>query len=677
MRNSLHNIENKINSCSKKASILKIISLSISTIFLMNSDSYIESNVVFKNIEKNKNMFNIQNGWWFANNVCSPIDTLWYYYYINGLHEEALDIYQQKLDTAIACKDIYNQWSSYTEIWLLYRDQWAYDYALKYYEDALSVLDTNSTRDFIANLHDISLIYYWKWDIQNYKFYLEKALSKLLASTDETLTLDEWTFNLYINLCNYYFNHTEDIKKAREYLDKAHNIVINTENPLNEVVYLTWEWDFFYKNWNYDEFLKFYFKALDLAKSANNKLYQKIIYYTIVSFYKESYVSSKNVKDLEKKDYYESLFDIVSAELSNEQLNNRMAALNVKFDVEKLKSENEKKQSELVIQQQKTKTARAWWSWAWLLALGAIWFGAVLKRKNQTIALQNAELEQSNEEIRAINDELNEKNGIIEKSNKEITSSISYASIIQKALLYNDVERHFPNSFVYHKPKDIVGWDFYLSAETPTGKKMLISADCTGHGVPWAFLTLFGSATVRQFLPTAKEPSDIINGLDCKFMEQYWETKESNTDIIKTEDSMDIACVFYDPQTRILEYSLSSRPIILLRNGEIIKLTSEVRADVWSTKKPHWFEWYKTYQEQLQPWDEIFLSSDWVSDQYIIKNDKKLLARWFYELLYKLSKLPIKQRAKYTKKFYSEIMKQEDWTQWMQTDDILLIWFKV
>jgi hypothetical protein len=75
---------------------------------------------------------------------------------------------------------------------------------------------------------------------------------------------------------------------------------------------------------------------------------------------------------------------------------------------------------------------------------------------NNQIKEKNQELEQSNEEIRAINDELNEKNQIIEKANKETTASINYASLIQNALLYNDIQKYFQRSFVYHQPKDIV-----------------------------------------------------------------------------------------------------------------------------------------------------------------------------------------------------------------------------
>lgn len=112
----------------------------------------------------------------------------------------------------------------------------------------------------------------------------------------------------------------------------------------------------------------------------------------------------------------------------------------------------------------------------------------------------NIKLEETNTQLEAANRELAYKN-------KSITDSIHYAKRIQERFLQHpeELKKLFPESFMFYQPKDIVNGDFYRFKETPSGKKIIAAVDCTGHGVPGAFLTIIGNNILNDSIEAGKE----------------------------------------------------------------------------------------------------------------------------------------------------------------------------
>lgn len=613
---------------------------------------------------------------------------------------KAIDIYLAERDSLLKIESNWlssesnrRLWHVYVWLWRTYFYSEKYEESLIYYKKSKEISEkTKNIAWVIGWCNDISSVYIKKKEYDNALKILLEWISILDANQSLMIASNDLSpYMIHINLCDLYmkyFNNynkaKESFLKSKEYFSKIEPFLDDNNQKENQIVLLTYEADFANYNKNYKSVIDFYQNALVLAKSINHTRYQLDVLSLIKDFY-------HNQWQIDSSYHYQSKEFFLYRTFLNEYYETQRSTSEAFFKNKELELKNEKQQTEIKLQKQKTKAARTVWWLAFALTF-VLWWAVIvywkqkkeISKKNQELEIannqikeKNQELEQSNEEIRAINDELNEKNQIIEKANKETTASITYASFIQKSFLSSNIKKHFPDSFLYYQPRDIVGGDLYFADELSDGRKILIAGDCTWHWVPGGFLVSFSIDSIKNLSKIAQKPSDIINWLDCKFMENYSTGLETSPEKNHLNDSMDVACVFYTPETRLLEYSISSRSILLLRKGEFIRLSPEIRADVWSTKKHPLFTEYKTYTQQLEPGDEIFLSSDGVSDQFNNKTDRKLWVKAFHSFLQTLSTLPMAERPVYTANFYNKLKENNDWTQWSQTDDILLIGFKV
>jgi len=224
-----------------------------------------------------------------------------------------------------------------------------------------------------------------------------------------------------------------------------------------------------------------------------------------------------------------------------------------------------------------------------------------------------------------------------------------------------------------------VSGDFYFSSEDSQGRKVLVVADCTGHGVPGALLTIFGNVNIKQSLMQAKHPSDIIDYLDCVFLEHsnHKNAPDYTEENISTNDAMDIVCIFLDTVTNTIEYSSSGRPVLVLRNSEPIKLSPTNKAHVGSLSKPLSFSGYQSEMFKLQPDDEVYLFSDGLTDQFGGIEGKKLGMKRLIPALQELSALPTAEKKKHLENFIANFMNLPNGTKFEQIDDMCLVGFKV
>ena len=253
--------------------------------------------------------------------------------------------------------------------------------------------------------------------------------------------------------------------------------------------------------------------------------------------------------------------------------------------------------------------------------------------------------------------------------NKNITDSILYAKRIQIALLpsSDSFRAILPDSFVLFKPKDIVSGDFYWINQH--GNKIYVAAvDCTGHGVPGAFVSIIGFELFRKITASKQgsNPAMILDTLNENFSEIF-----SDGEQVYLNDGMDLSLCILDMKEKSLDYSGAFNPMYLVRNETIIEVKADrfsVGADVHFSAERKLFKSHKIY---LQNHDVIYIFSDGYADQFGGPEGKKFKYRRFRHLLLTIHKLPMeKQRSILDASI-------EEWKGGMdQVDDILVIGIK-
>jgi serine phosphatase RsbU (regulator of sigma subunit)/ligand-binding sensor domain-containing protein len=260
---------------------------------------------------------------------------------------------------------------------------------------------------------------------------------------------------------------------------------------------------------------------------------------------------------------------------------------------------------------------------------------------------------------------------------QEITDSINYAQRIQQAILppYEGIKKAFPESFVLFKPKDIVSGDFYwfhlASGQPQHGEVAYIaSADCTGHGVPGAFMSMIGVEKLNEAVKNNNLPGDILKQTNRAIKTTLHQSGSDN----ESRDGMDIALLNYDFHSGKIKYSGANRPLWIIRAGhkEIEEIKATKCAIAGFTDIDQEFE---NHEVELKAGDTLYIFSDGYADQFGGHNGKKLMTKKFKDVLISIQNLTMPEQEIYLDKFI------EDWKKpvetpgkyYEQVDDILVI----
>lgn len=258
----------------------------------------------------------------------------------------------------------------------------------------------------------------------------------------------------------------------------------------------------------------------------------------------------------------------------------------------------------------------------------------------------------------------------IERKNKDILDSINYAKHIQDAIFppRELVKKILPQSFILLKPKDIISGDFYW-IEKFNHKTFIAAADCTGHGVPGALLSIIGynllSKSINEHGHT--KPNKILNELSNGISK----TLRQSVGKYGVTDSMDIALCVIDRVNNVLEYAGAYNSIYLIRKKEL----KEIRADrfpigLFRGEKSKRFT---NHRIKLEKGDLIYLFSDGYPDQFGGPLGKKLKYNEFKRILLSIHHLPLSQQ----KNELDKTIEDWKWKKEEQTDDILIIGIKI
>lgn len=283
------------------------------------------------------------------------------------------------------------------------------------------------------------------------------------------------------------------------------------------------------------------------------------------------------------------------------------------------------------------------------------------KLKQSKKALEE-KVEERTEELAAKNAELAEKN-------KDITDSIRYAKRIQEAILPPDnvVKKYLPNSFVFARPKDIVSGDFYW-VEKKGDQVLFAAVDCTGHGVPGAFMSIVGHNILTQALSETVNivPSLILDKLNKGVSETLKQTSEET----KVRDGMDIALCSINYNTLELQFAGAYNPLFIMRGNEFIEVKGENIAIGSYTAIQQQF--YTNHKLQLQKGDTLYIFSDGYVDQFGGPDGKKFKQSQFKTMIASLTTVPMDQQ---------KIIIEKSIDQWrgvmQQVDDILVIGVRI
>ncbi|TAF66691.1 MAG: hypothetical protein EAZ55_05695 [Cytophagales bacterium] len=610
---------------------------------------------------------------------------------------------------------------SYNYLGVAYRNKSNYSKAFEYYMQAYKEAERTKDDEQIGySLINIANIYLYQSNFTQALKELEKALNIADKRGDKRMK-----GYCYLNMGRAYRGIKAYEKSLEAYLFtleirkelKDHQGLTTIYSDIGEVYRL--------QN-NTDEALAYFFKSLDEAKLVKNKGAMVYAYNNIGQIYKDKKLYTQALeyaeKSLELAQEIDSKNDVRKAYLNISQIYAAQqlfekayqfhllysAVQDTIFNQENTKKineikeqyESEKRQAELALlkkdkelQAEQIKQQEILQSSLWmaiilitltvvsLLAVAFIIWTNYQKTKEVNTVLQNQKFEIEHQKMK-----LEEINKVIERKNEDITASLNYAQRIQKAILppNETFKQYLPNHFIFYQPRDIVSGDFYwLDASDPKpiyqtisvdGKeekillrleapKLVIAAvDCTGHGIPGAFMSMIGNDLLNQIVIDRDilEPDKILNEMHRGIKKALRQDETHN------RDGMDMVVCCIDSENKILEFAGAMGSIIYMQNNEMFVIKGN-KMPIGGERLLHERNYTKHTISIEQP-TSLYLFSDGYQDQFGGEQGKKFMIHRFRDLLWQIHKKDISEQKQIVEQtFYNWKAHHE------QMDDIMVI----
>ncbi len=292
--------------------------------------------------------------------------------------------------------------------------------------------------------------------------------------------------------------------------------------------------------------------------------------------------------------------------------------------------------------------------------------------QNKKIKLKNEEIEQKNSALQDKQEIINQKNSQLQLFNKNLTDSINYALRIQLALLPSTdiTENNFEDYFIFFRPKEIVSGDFYWFRQKKD-KIIVAAADCTGHGVPGAFMSMLGMTFLSEITNNdIFEPQIILDSLRKKIIDALVRKKMTTT----VKDGIDIALAIIDKKTQIIEFAGAYNPLIFVSKNQNNKFNLlEIKADkmpVGRFLRDSELKHFTKKEIKYSAGDRIYMFSDGYKDQFGGGRNKKITKRRFYDLILSIQDKTMQQQKNEIETFLYKWMQQSNQD---QVDDIIIL----
>lgn len=294
------------------------------------------------------------------------------------------------------------------------------------------------------------------------------------------------------------------------------------------------------------------------------------------------------------------------------------------------------------------------------------------QKLEQVVDERTKELRDEKEKVESINKEVIEQKTIIEHKNTEITDSIKYAKNIQEALLPNlsNINTLFEQSFVLYMPKDIVSGDFYWFARNGD-TRFIAAVDCTGHGVPGAFMSIVGNTLLNEIVNEKQitRPGDIL-------LELHKGVKialNQNTQEFERRDGMDITLCSFTANTGQIEYAGANRPLWIYRKNKDYELeTTKASKFPIGGLELEENRIYENHTITVEKGDCLYLFSDGYADQFGGPKGKKFMLTNLQKTIRSMVEKPMPQQKQELENSFN------DWKQdTEQIDDVLVIGIRI
>lgn len=608
-------------------------------------------------------------------------------YHRQGDYKKGLEFYIKQMKLLEHTKDQKGLSACYINLGNLYKDQKNDKEAIRYYNLALSIKQEINDQQGVANIiSNLGGVYY---KMMNY----EKAISHFMKALPiyESLNDKIGLSNCYANIGAIYAKQ-KMYEQALKYYLKSEAIDQKVGNAIENL-------------YNIGGLANIYIILSDTSTSpAQKRMYaQKALEYAkrlellskksnIWTQLEESYdylrKASKRLGNYKNAIYYAEKEMELDDSLISERSAKVLAEMQTKYEtekkqlqIEKLNKENELKEiqlekNELLQKRQKTIIFS-------ILSIFLIVFVfsffltrlyVQLKKSHQILKEHQHEIELKNEELKTANEEILVQKEEIEVINKKLTDSIEYASNIQQAVLPESsymIEnlRNLFDLFILFKPKDIVSGDFYWFTKMDNIYLFTV-ADCTGHGVPGAFMSMLGISLLNEIV-RKKEITSASQVLE-ELRKEVIHSLHQNGKLGEQKDGMDIAFIAIDTLKHELQFAGANNPIYIYQNAEIKKINGDkMPIGIYERMQP-----FTNNIININTGDIIYLSSDGIKDQFGGSQGKKFLSKQLEKVLLNNS-----QENMNTQK--NALLKAlNDWQNngnhiYEQTDDITVIGIKI
>ncbi len=595
----------------------------------------------------------------------------------NSNPTEALKYGRLALKNAVKHQKYEELARAYSYLGVAYRNLGDFKSSMEYYRIGLEVAKSHNLRQQIgyANVN-IGNAYLYEDNFKSAQNYLETALDIAKELGDERM-IAYCELNLGRSLIK------SNLLQAQNLIEKALIYRINTNDISGQAVCYKYLADVYHENGDDRKALEQYQKSFniidkqfdkDLLSDMHNKVSD--IYLSLGNIeqaemnaqqaleislqtknparIRHAYQAHVNIfrrqgkleKALEYFEYVKQYNDTLHANQLDDKISTAM------FDIEnqkqQLKIDSANRAAKLMEQGKKQERVLNY-ALLFTLLIGIVFLLIILKisrRRKETnqilqeqkheIEIINTDLQSKNEEIYAQRDEIESQRDAIERQQIKITDSILAAQRIQQAALppLSYIDEILPNNFVLFMPRDIVSGDFYWARKIDH-KIIFTVADCTGHGIPGAFVSMLGMSLINEIIVNQNitDAAEILNKLREQIKIQLRQTRDRDSQ----DDGMDMSVCVIDTLTNTMEFSGANNPAYIVRNGKLEILNPTLNPiGIYFRERP--FE--KTVRE-LQKGDTIYLFSDGYADQFGGNYGRRLMSQNMRKLILKVQKLPL------------------------------------
>jgi serine phosphatase RsbU (regulator of sigma subunit) len=609
-----------------------------------------------------------------------------------GLTYEGQSDYPQALDYFFRSLSAYTEINNksgmaltYSNIGTIYLDEGNSNQAVGYYQKSMKIRDSLGDKMGEADSYDnIALIY------ASQNLYLN-ALNYFLKSQkirEDVGFLDKMAFS-YNNIANidYILTDEKDSVKKRfintYYPNEASALSLNEVNQL----LLDSAWTLRTKALNIGEKIGDLYTVEYALKGIGQILQKRGEYAQSLSYLQKAVAIARKTNS--KKEAFEILQDISASEFKLRKFDSSLAYYQMAMDIkdsifseekekaigrEEAKIDYEKKQAlsqaenkrqlEREEEQRKRQQLIIYSSIAVLLMLAI--FSILIAQRLRITRQQKSIIEAQKSKLDKAFYQLEDAKKMLEEKHKDLTDSIHYASRIQNALLTSTtyLDHHLPEHFIFFKPRDIVSGDFYWALKHK-GLLYIACCDCTGHGVPGAFMSLLNLTFLHQTVieKGINQPDKIFENIRANLIEALSQDGSG-----ETKDGMDAVLCSIDFEKHILKAACANNPLWIIRDKEFI----EFKADKIPIGEGLESKSFTLHETQLKKGDCIYMFSDGYADQFGGVQGKKYKQAQLKDFLLSIHQKTMREQGK---------LIEEEFNRWKgfldQVDDVCVIGLRV